>query len=168
VKCAEELLCQLQQRSLKLDAIVLATGSGTTHSGLLLGLKALNNPIPIYGFCVRRDKESQAQRVYQKACKVAGMKGYIAVINAEDVLVDDTMLYPGYGQLNSQLQQAIELTARCEGLLLNPTYTGKAMAGLIQLVRTVRFTAEQNILFLHTGGTPALFGYPELIKDSEA
>jgi L-cysteate sulfo-lyase len=168
VKCAEELFLQFQQRSLTMDAIVLASGSATTHAGLLAGLKALGSDIPVYGFCVRRDQVAQAERVLHKSCQVAEMIECPGVVSAADVWVDDRMLRPGYGQLNEDLLEAIRLTARYEGLLLDPTYTGKAMAGLIHLINSGYFRPDQNVLFLHTGGTPALFGYPEIVKDKSA
>jgi 1-aminocyclopropane-1-carboxylate deaminase/D-cysteine desulfhydrase-like pyridoxal-dependent ACC family enzyme len=85
-------------------------------------------------------------------------------VASSDVWVDDRMLHPGYGQLNERLLAAIRLTARCEGLLLDPTYSGKSMAGLIHLVTNGHFTRDQTVVFLHTGGTPALFGYPEILQ----
>lgn len=164
VKCAEELLLQMQQKSINVDAIVLASGSASTHAGLLTGLRALNCDVDVYGFCVRRSQKLQRDRVYEKSCEVAQMIGYSGIVKREDIWVDDCMLAPGYGQLNENLLNAMQLTARCEGLLLDPTYTGKAMAGLIDLVNKGQFKSDQNIIFLHTGGTPALFGYPEILE----
>jgi D-cysteine desulfhydrase/L-cysteate sulfo-lyase len=168
VKCAEELLLQFQQRSLTIDGIVLASGSATTHAGLLTGLRALASDIPVYGFCVRRDQAAQAERVINKCNTVAEMIGCPGVVSEDDIWVDDRMLRPGYGQLNEDLLEAMRLTAFHEGLLLDPTYTGKAMAGLIHLVTSGHFSADQNIVFLHTGGTPALFGYPEILQDTQS
>ncbi len=164
VRCAEELLLQFQQRSLKIDGIVLPTGSATTHAGVLSGLRALGCNIPVYGFCVRRDQEAQSQRVLAKATEVAEMIGCPGVVTKNDVWTDDRMLRPGYGQLNDDLLEALRLNATCEGLLLDPTYTGKAMAGLIHLITSGHFNRNQNVVFLHTGGTPTLFGYPELLQ----
>ncbi|MBL4740952.1 MAG: D-cysteine desulfhydrase [Sneathiella sp.] len=167
VDCAEELLLQLKNLSLNIDGIVLPTGSATTHAGLLCGLRALGSDIPIYGFCVRRDQKAQAERVLSKAIKVAEMIDRPGIISNNDIWVDDRMLSPGYGQLNDELLEAIRLTAFCEGLLLDPTYTGKSMAGLIHLITTGHFRPDQNIVFLHTGGAPALFGYPEILDGEE-
>lgn len=162
VQCAEELLVQIKQRALKIDGIILPTGSATTHAGLLCGLRALNSEIPIYGFCVRRDQQSQAERVLAKAEKVSEMIGHAGVVTQDDIWTDDRMLLPGYGLMNDKVMEAIRLSASTEGLLLDPVYTGKAMAGLIDLIADGQFTPDQNIIFLHTGGTPALFGYPQL------
>jgi D-cysteine desulfhydrase family pyridoxal phosphate-dependent enzyme len=166
VRCAQELLEQFTQNDLNVDAIVLASGSSTTQAGLLTGLRALNSDIAVYGFCVRRNQTEQAQRVIKKCRKVEQLINCPNVVTDDDVWVSDSMLTPGYGLLNDNLIQTIQTTAKQEGLLLDPTYTGKAMAGLFSLVDTGHFTKDQNILFLHTGGLPALFGYPEIIEKS--
>lgn len=168
VKCAEELLAQFKEDNTQVDAIVIASGSATTHAGLLAGLRASGSQIPVHGFCVRRDQDAQASRVLEKSIKVAKMLGKKDLINANDILVDDRMLQPGYGQLNQQLLEAMQMMAEAEGILLDPTYTGKSMAGLIHLVNSGQFKAGQNIVFLHTGGTPALFGYPEILDTNLA
>ncbi len=167
VNCAEELLLQFRQASLKIDAIVIPSGSATTHAGLVAGLKALGSDILVYGFCVRRDQASQADRVLAKASQVAQMIDRPGIVSQKDVWVDDRMLRPGYGQLNSDLLEALRLTAKGEGMLLDPTYNGKSMAGLISLIRNGHFKPGQNVVFLHTGGTPSLFGYPEILEDEE-
>ena len=166
VKCAEELLLQAKQRSLKIDGVVLASGSATTHAGMLAGLRALGEKIPVYGFCVRRDQVQQAQRVKDKTAKVLDMIECPDVVTDDDIWVDDRMLRPGYGQLNDDLLEAMKITAHEEGILLDPTYTGKSMAGLFYLAKHEIIKKGQNIVYLHTGGTPALFGYPEIL-DSE-
>lgn len=164
VRCAEELLLQAKQMSLRIDGIVVPSGSATTHAGLLAGLRALTSDIPIYGFCVRRDQSAQADRVYHKACEVAEMILVPGAVSRNCVWTDDRMLWPGYGQLNDAVLEAIHELAQQEGLLLDPTYSAKSMAGLMALVRDGYFKADQNIVFLHTGGTPSLFAYPELLS----
>ena len=103
--------------------------------------------------------------MFEKTKSVAEMIGHPGIISADDIWVDDRMLRPGYGQLNNDVLAAIHKTAVCEGILIDPVYTGKAMAGLIYLVENKHFTADQNIVFLHSGGTPAVFGYPEIIEE---
>jgi len=164
VKAADEMLQQMQEYALSVDAIVLATGSANTHAGLLFGLRALGSPIKVYGQCVRRSAELQHQRVLDKTNALAAMLMCEVCVSADDVLVDDRMLAPGYGQINPQVKDAIRQTAHAEGILLDPTYTGKAMAGLIALIQQQTWTPDQTVVFLHTGGTPALFGYPELLE----
>lgn len=165
VDCAEELLQQLTDQNLDIDGIIIATGSGTTHAGLLAGLRAKGSKINVYGICVRRDQSAQASRVLTKTKIVAEMIGHPDIIDESDIWVDDAMLRPGYGQLNDDVLNAIRVTAESEGILLDPVYTGKSMAGLFSLVKSKHFTKNQNILFLHSGGTPAVFGYPKIIND---
>ena len=166
VDCAEALLQQLDEMRLQIDGIVIATGSGATQAGLVAGLRALGSKIPVYGFCVRRDQKSQITRVLEKTNRVAAMINHPDIIKASDILVDDRMLHPGYGQLNPEVRAAIRTTAECEGILIDPVYTGKAMAGLLHLVESKHFAYDQKVLFLHSGGTPAVFGYPEIIEDA--
>lgn len=163
VDCAEELLTQVAEQEIPMDAIACASGSGTTHAGLVAGLRASGNKVPVYGICVRRDQLSQRKRVFEKSKIVAKMIGFENIIEEADIRLTDATLSPGYGQLNDKVCEAIDLAAKCEGLLVDPVYTGKALAGLIDLIRKGEFSKDQNILFIHTGGTPALFGYPELV-----
>ncbi len=163
VKAAEEILQQLDDASISIDEIIVASGSANTHAGLLYGLRAHHCPVKVTGICVRRTAELQSPRVLDKTAELAKMLNMKPCVGQQDINVDDSWLHPGYGQLNESVKEAVALTARMEGILLDPTYTGKAMAGLIGLVRQGRWSTEQNIMFLHTGGTPALFGYPELL-----
>ncbi len=165
VKAAEEILQQIEQLNMSFDAIVLASGSANTHAGLLFGLRLLGSQINVYGLCVRRSAELQQQRVLDKTNQLASMMKVDVCVTVDDVHVDDCMLQPGYGQLNEHVIEAISLTAESEGILLDPTYTGKAMAGLLAYVRDGVWEKNQKVIFLHTGGSPALFGYPELISE---
>ncbi len=165
VECVEEMILQSQATGTKIDAIVIGTGSANTHAGILAGLIALNCDIPVYGFCVRRDQVSQAQRVKTKTKKVLKMLDLDEnKVTDEMVKCSDWVLAPGYGLLNEAVTEAIKIAAHEEAILLDPTYTGKAMAGLIGMLRNNEFKKDENIVFLHTGGTPSLFGYPELIE----
>ena len=167
VDCAVELIEQIKSQKLSIDAIVTASGSGTTHAGLVAGLRALGSDIPVYGICVRRDKKSQTERVYKKTQIVAEMIGHAGIIKPQDIRLSDDTLAPGYGQLNDYVIEAINLAAKTEGLFVDPVYTGKALAGLIHLIRQDQFVKGQNIMFIHTGGAPALFGYPELVEENK-
>lgn len=163
VECVEEMILQSQATDIKIDAIVLGTGSANTHAGILAGLIALNCDIPVYGFCVRRDEVSQRERVKAKTKKVLKMLNIDEnKLTDEMVKCSDWVLAPGYGLLNEAVTEAIKIAAYEEAILLDPTYTGKAMAGLIRMLRKNEFKKGENIVFLHTGGTPSLFGYPEL------
>lgn len=155
VLCAAEIAGQRSD----IDAIVIASGSGATHAGLLFGLRALGDETPVYGVCVRRDARLQRPRIARHCEALAKMLDLDVTVDDSDIKLEDSVLAPGYGQLNQATVDAIRLTARDEGLLLDPAYTGKVMAGLIALAQAGRFAADARVLFVHTGGTPALFGY---------
>ncbi len=159
---AEELLKQLGE--IRLDTVVIASGSGSTHSGLLCGLRAMNCQAKVYGICVRRNAELQKPRLFKRCQEVAQMMDDPSLVVESDILVDDCVLEPGYGRLNPATIEAIANTGKYEGILLDPTYSGKAMAGMFDLIKRNVFKPEENIVFLHTGGAPGAFGYPELFN----
>ncbi len=161
IDAAAELLTQLDQRSLRMDHLIVSSGSGATHAGLLFGLRALGSPIGVIGVCPRRDAESQAQRIAGHIEKLSNMLDLKSDITSDDIRVTDVSLAPGYGQLNDATMEALTLTAECEGLFLDPVYTAKAMAGLLHLARQREISG--NVLFWHTGGQPALFGYGDAL-----
>jgi L-cysteate sulfo-lyase len=158
---AEELL--EQTRGINIDTIVLASGSGTTHAGLLTGLRALGCQAKVLGICVRRSAKLQKPRILERCLALSDMLDLPALVEETDVLLDDAELAPGYGALNENVYRAIFDSAKAEGLLLDPTYTGKAMAGFFAFLESQIFKAGENVIFLHTGGFPGVFGYPELL-----
>ncbi len=157
VAAARELRAQCDAEGLAFDAIAIASGSGPTHSGLLFGLRALGDPTPVTGICVRRPAEPQAPRIAAQCAAIAEMLGVPDPVGPDDIRLDDGVLAPGYGQPNSAVLEAIALAAHKEGLLLDPVYTGRTMAGLLRLAEGA--AAGARLLMVHTGGTPALFGY---------
>ena len=159
VLAAEETLTQARDLDLEFDAVVCPTGSALTHAGLLVGFRAVGKETPVYGICVRRDAVSQVARVRQVAKQLASMIERPEVFDGGDVKAFDGVLAPGYGRLNDAVREAIALAARQEGLLLDPVYTGKTMAGLIEHVRSGVIPAGSRVLFIHTGGLPAIFAY---------
>jgi D-cysteine desulfhydrase family pyridoxal phosphate-dependent enzyme len=142
------------------DDIIVSSGSALTHAGLLLGLRALGDTTPVYGICVRRDAVAQSARVAKRTADVAALMGLDVQVPSTDVRLFDGVLAPGYGQLNNAILFAIKQTAQLEGLLLDPVYTGKAMAGALALAKA-KSLAGRRVLFWHTGGTPALFAYAD-------
>lgn len=162
IDAAREVLDQASQAGLALDLIVVPSGSALTHVGMLVGLRLAGSRVPVLGICVRRGRDEQAERVLRRASEAADMIGKPGLISAEDVRVEDRVLAPGYGVANDETLEAISLAARHEGLLLDPVYSGKALAGLIALVREGAVAPDHTVVFLHTGGTPALFGYRSL------
>jgi len=165
VVAMEELLAQAAERGIVFDAVVLPSGSAATHAGTLVGLRRLGSRAEVIGVCVRRGESLQRPRVLRQALATAELAGSPGVVSADDVIVFDDWLGPGYGQATAEMKQAMALAARREGLLLDPVYTGKSMAALIGLVRQGHFAAAGNVLYLHTGGTPALFGYASMLDD---
>ncbi len=159
VDAALELQAQMAETG-AFDAIFVGSGSALTHAGLLVGLRALGIPIRVVGVCVRRDAAAQAARVGRRAADLEAMLGLPARVAPADVELDDSMLAPGYGQLNADTTAAIRGAARREGLLLDPVYTGKVMAALGG--RAAEFDGAR-VLFWHTGGQPALFAYADLL-----
>ena len=130
-------------------------------AGVLVGLRALGEAAPVYGICVRRDARRQGDRVAKVATELAGLIERPAAFDAGGVEVSDAVHAPGYGRLNDAVREAMAMAARHEALLLDPVYTGKAMAGLVAHVRAGRIAAGSRVLFLHTGGLPALFAYAD-------
>ncbi len=159
VLAAAEIVAQLQASNTKIDAVVIASGSGFTHAGLLFGLRAMGQTMDVYGVCVRRNADAQFQRISAHCRGLSEMLGLGEIVADKDIKPYDGVLAPGYGQLNPATADAIILAARCEGLFLDPPYTGKVMAGLIDLVAEQTIAPGSELLFVHTGGTPALFAY---------
>jgi len=155
--CAQELLQQQKEQDLKIDEIVVASGSGNTHGGLLFGLRVLGSSIPVKGICVRRGAGIQGPRIKDRCQQIADFLEIDNPVDDDDVEVDDTFLPPGYGAANSDVMQAILVGARTEALMLDPTYTGKSMAGF--MARASEAKQGSTLVFLHTGGTPAIFAY---------
>jgi D-cysteine desulfhydrase/L-cysteate sulfo-lyase len=165
VEAAEEILQQFETMNINPTRLILPTGSASTHAGLLLGLRALGCSLPVNGICVRRDGQSQQQRVLTKIQSVAKLMNLNIEIGVDDILCDDRFLAPGYGELNAPTSAAIKLLATREGILLDPTYSGKAFAALIDCIESENYGMDDHLVFLHTGGTPSLFGYPELVSE---
>ncbi|MBB3950054.1 D-cysteine desulfhydrase [Aureimonas jatrophae] len=159
VNCAFELVGQLNDRALPVDHLVTATGSAGTHAGLITGLKAINAQIPLLGFGVRAPKERQEANVFDLACRTAEKLGCPGVVAREDVVADCDYVGAGYGVPREDTIEAIALFAQLEGILLDPVYSAKAAAGLIDYCRKGRFAKGERVVFLHTGGSAALFGY---------
>ncbi len=159
VTAAGEILDQIADRDISITDIVVASGSGATHAGLLSGLRARGAAIRVWGVCARRDAGAQAERVMDACRKLARMLRIDPVVAEDDVLVTDATLAPGYGMLNDATEKAIRLMAEHEGIFLDPVYTGKAAAGMIRLIESGEIGPGAAVLFVHTGGTPALFAY---------
>jgi len=165
VEGAEELMGQLNERRIEPARFIVPTGSASTHTGFLLGVRACGSNIPVHGVCVRRDAQSQLQRVSTKLKSVIEAIGTDISIPDADIICDDSMLAPGYGLPNDATVAAIRYLARREGILLDPTYSGKTFAVLLAMLRRGDFKANDHVVFLHTGGSVSVFGYPELVEN---
>jgi D-cysteine desulfhydrase len=159
VACAEEILAQAFELGINIDRIICASGSAGTHAGLVTGFNGNNSNIPVIGINVSRPKADQEELVYDLAQRTARHVGVNSVIPREAVVCFDEYVGPGYSLPTPQMAEAVRMLARLEGVLIDPVYTGKAMAGLIDLVRKGTFDQKENILFIHTGGSPALYVY---------
>lgn len=160
IDCAGELLDQCEQPGL----IVLGSGSGQTHAGLLFGLRAQGWMGRVLGICVRRNGEAQKSRVFDICRRLASLLEVECPVAPADVEVWDGALAPGYGTMNKTVAEAIELCARLEGLILEPVYTGRVMVGLISFVRDRAIEPGARVTMLHSGGLPAVFGYESELR----
>ena len=165
VACADEIIAQTFERGLPLDHIVTPSGSAGTHAGLLVGLVGRRSGIALTGINVSRPSAQQETNVHTLASATAATLGLEGVIAREAVTCLDEWVGPGYSLPTPEMVEAVRLLARLEGVLLDPVYTGKAMAGLIGLVRRGHFKTGDNVLFLHTGGSPALFAYQDVLRE---
>lgn len=159
VNAALELVQQANDAGLVVDQIVHATGSSGTQAGLVAGLVAIDCGIPALGIGVRAPAEVQHANVLELAVATAGHLQASRAPTAADVEVDCDHVGPGYGVPTPESREALELLARLEGILLDPVYSAKGMAGLIARIRRGEYAPGQNIIFIHTGGAQALSGY---------
>ncbi len=159
VACARELICQADDAGLRIAHIVHATGSAGTQAGLVAGLRAMNAPIPVLGIGVRAPRPQQERVVYDLACRVLDVLGVKGELDRAMVVADCDHVGEGYGIPTPGMIEAVELFARHEGILLDPVYTGKAAAGLIDRIRRGFFPKDADVVFLHTGGVAALPAY---------
>lgn len=161
VNAALELLAQANDRGLRIDRVVHATGSAGTQAGLVTGLAGSNSGIPVLGIGVRAPRAKQEENVYALAQRTADSVGAGNAVSRDDVVANCDYVGEGYGMPTDGMVEAVGLLARLEGILLDPVYSGKGMAGLIDLIRRGHFRDDENVVFLHTGGSVALFGYPD-------
>ena len=161
VNAALELLAQATDAGLEIDHIVHATGSAGTQAGLVAGLAMLNAQIPVLGIGVRAPKDRQEASVFALAERTCAHVGVPGAVKREHVVANCDYVGQGYGLPTEGMVEAVKLLARTEGILLDPVYSGKAMAGLIDLIGKGHFAKDEKVVFLHTGGAVGLFGYPK-------
>ncbi len=163
--CAQEIADHTKETGQSFDWLVMGTGSTGTQAGLVAGFHAIGHDLPVMGVSVRQPREKQMNAVHaltQKTLEKLGAEG----IPLSKILVDDGYVGEGYGIPAESTLEAIHITARQEGILLDPVYSAKGMAGLIGMVRSGFFKPTDNVLFLHTGGATALFAYQDQLLAS--
>lgn len=159
VGCALEIMSQANDSGLVIDHIVHATGSAGTQAGLVVGLKACSAGIPLLGIGVNVNREEQEDKVFDLAARTAEYAGVAGCVERGDVVANCDYVGEGYGMMTESMNAALLLLARLEGILADPVYSGKGLAGLFDLVRQGFFHDANNIVFVHTGGSAGLFGY---------
>jgi L-cysteate sulfo-lyase len=159
VSCAQELVQQADEMGLRIDRVVTATGSAGTQAGLVVGLEGSRAAIPVLGIGVRLARAPQESNVHRLAEATADYLGVCGGIARSAVVANCDYVGPGYGQPTAAMTEAVMMLARLEGVLLDPVYSGKAMAGLIDLIRKGEIGKDETVVFLHTGGAVGLFGY---------
>lgn len=164
VAASLELFNQLADQNLHFDTLVCATGSGGTHAGLLVGAAWLQPGYRVYGITVSRPRAECLARLEKLTGETAALLDLSAAVSRQEMVIHADYIGAGYDLATPAGLEAIRLVARTEGIVLDPVYTGKAMAGLLDLIRRGELDRRHKVLFLHTGGAPSLFAYaPELV-----
>jgi len=164
VDCALELIVQANERKLVIDHVVHATGSAGTQAGLIVGLKAMHSGIPLLGIGVNIARNDQEEKVYKLACMTAEFIGAPGLVDRDDIVANCDYVGGGYGVPTKGMNDAVLLLARLEGLLFDPVYSGKGLAGMIDLIAKGEFSDAENIVFIHTGGSAGLFAYRDRLS----
>ncbi len=165
VSCAQEILAQAFDKRLQFEHLVCASGSGGTHSGLLVGLGAMSSEIQVTGISVRRPVAEQEELIGGLVTGTRAFLGLPSELLEGELEIFDDYVGPGYSLPTEEMAEAVRIFARTEGILLDPVYTGKAAAGLLDLIQKGHFQKGEKVLFLHTGGSPGLYAYQNVILD---
>lgn len=159
VRCGLELLRQADEQGIRIDHVVHTTGSCGTQAGLLAAMLASNSGIEVTGISVSHSSAELVPLARELTAAVLDRLGVGAEVPEDAIAIEDGYVGAAYGQPTPGMVEALELAGTLEGLVFDPVYTGKALAGLIDLVRRGRFRPDQTVVFIHTGGVPALFAY---------
>lgn len=161
VNCANEILTQSFESGLNIDHVVCSSGSGGTHAGLVAGVHTMSAQIPVTGISVRAEKGPQETKIHNLSNAILELADIEPEIHESEITVLDEYVGPGYSLPTREMTEAIQMFARTEGILLDPVYTGKTAAGLVGMVRSGRFAKKDNVLLIHTGGSPALYAHQD-------
>jgi len=165
---AVEMFEQARDLGMRIDHIFVAMGSGGTQAGLLAGVKSLDMPAKVIGIAVNKEgslEELGLPPIDVIANEVGDLIGKDVNAGPEDTIIDYNYYGETYGKPTAACIEAIKLLARLEGIFLEPVYTGKAMAGMIDMIQQGRFRKDENIVFMHTGGYPGIFPYGEAFHE---
>ena len=165
VNCAQEIQQQMLLMGVNFDHVIVPSGSAGTHGGMIAGFYGNNINIPISGIDVSRPGDVQQGIVHKLAQETLDYIGAGVQLPREKVVCYGDYYLPGYSRPNPGMIEAVKLLARTEAILLDPVYTGKAFAGMVDLIRKGHFARGANVLFLHTGGSPALYAYLDTFKE---
>jgi len=164
IDCALEFMTQANRKGIVIDHVVHATGSAGTQAGLVVGLQMTNSNIPLLGIGVNAPKDEQEAKVWKLTQETAEYVGAPGCVQREDIVANCDYVGAGYGVPTEAMNDAVMLLARLEGLLFDPVYSGKGLAGLIDLVQKGYFKGADSIVFVHTGGIAGLFGYSAQLR----
>lgn len=166
VSCAQEILAQAFQKGIQFDHLVCASGSGGTHSGILVGLRGMGSRIPVTGISVRRPVQEQEALIGGLVKATREFLQMDPELQDGELNIFDDYVGEGYSIPTEGMAEAVRTFARIEGILLDPVYTGKAAHGLLNLIQKGYFKQGEKVLFLHTGGSPGLYAYQDyLLKE---
>ena len=165
VNAFAEMLEQTKALGVEFSHVILASGSGGTQAGLVVGAKALSDHLKVVGISVSEEKESYSRDVLKISRDTVEALGIDLEIEEQDIIVLDEYITEGYGIVDKEVADILRFMAVLEGIFLDPVYTGKAMVALKDLIQKGRFRKEDKIVFFHTGGTAALFPNKHLISD---
>jgi D-cysteine desulfhydrase len=165
-RCAEEIVQQETAMGVRFDEVVVPNGSAGTHAGLAVGFEVLGRgAASVRSWSVLADQQAAAATTLQLARQVLALLGHAASLDASAINIDGSQLGEGYGLPTQAMLEAVRLMARCEGVLVDPVYSGKAFAGLLADLRQGRYRRGDNVLFIMTGGTPGLYAYRETFAE---
>jgi D-cysteine desulfhydrase family pyridoxal phosphate-dependent enzyme len=154
-------MAEFMDHGIHIDRIVLATSSGGTQAGMLVGAQLYGFSGQILGISIDKTAEEMKNRITALATETAAFLNHTLAISPDEVNVDDNYLGGGYGIVGDLERSTLTLVAQLEGLLLDPVYTGRAAGGMVDLICRGEIGSQESVLFWHTGGTPALFAYAE-------
>ena len=167
VACIEEIMAQLFDKNIQIDYIIAPSGSVGTHAGLLAGVLGVNGNIPIIGMSMSKTKDVLTEMTHELTQTVMKDLGIKTPLQKSDIIIYDDYVGGGYTVPTDGMIEAVQMLARTEGILLDPVYTGKVMAGMIDLIRNNHFKKTDNVLFLHTGGSPVLYTYKDILLEKD-